>query len=67
MQPDEPWAARLHFVARATRRPQEALVSLFRRDVERSRHWVLLTTRGGRPASRARCCCPVRATGLACS
>ena len=46
MQPDEPWAARLHVVARAIRPPQEALVSLFRRDVERSPHWVLLTTRG---------------------
>jgi deazaflavin-dependent oxidoreductase (nitroreductase family) len=46
MQPDEPWAARLHFVARAIRTPQEALVSFFRSDVERSPHWVLLTTRG---------------------
>lgn len=46
MQPDEPWAARLHFVARAIRPSQEALVSLLRRDVERSPHWVLLTTRG---------------------
>jgi deazaflavin-dependent oxidoreductase (nitroreductase family) len=36
----------LHVVARAIRPPQEALVSLFRRDVERSPHWVLLTTRG---------------------
>jgi deazaflavin-dependent oxidoreductase (nitroreductase family) len=44
----EPWAARLHFVARAIRRPQEALVQRFRRDVERSRDWVLLTTRGRR-------------------
>lgn len=42
----EPWAARLHGVARAIRPAQEALVSFFRRDVERSRHWVLLTTRG---------------------
>jgi deazaflavin-dependent oxidoreductase (nitroreductase family) len=42
----EPWAAHLHFVARAIRPPQEALVSLLRRDVERSPHWVLLTTRG---------------------
>ena len=46
MPHEEPWAARLHFVARAIRTPQEALVSLFRRDVERSPHWVLLTTRG---------------------
>ena len=46
MQPEEPWAARLHFVARAIRPAQEALVSLLRRDVERSPHWVLLTTRG---------------------
>lgn len=45
-RPPEPWAAHLHVVARAIRRPQEALVSLFRRDVERSPHWVLLTTRG---------------------
>jgi deazaflavin-dependent oxidoreductase (nitroreductase family) len=43
---DEPWAARLHVVARAIRGPQEALVSWFRRDVERSPDWVLLTTRG---------------------
>lgn len=42
----EPWAAHLHFVARAIRTPQEAIVSRFRRDVERSPHWVLLTTRG---------------------
>jgi len=48
MQSDEPWAARLHFVARAIRTPQEALVSRFRRGVERSPHWVLLTTRGRR-------------------
>jgi deazaflavin-dependent oxidoreductase (nitroreductase family) len=44
--PNEPWAAHLHFVARAIRGPQEALVSVLRRDVERSAHWVLLTTRG---------------------
>lgn len=42
----EPWAARLHGFARAIRVPQESLVSLFRGGVERSRHWVLLTTRG---------------------
>ena len=42
----EPWAARLHGVARAIRAPQERLVSWFRRDVERAPHWVLLTTRG---------------------
>jgi deazaflavin-dependent oxidoreductase (nitroreductase family) len=48
MQHQEPWAARLHFVARAIRAPQESLVSFFRRDVERSPHWVLLTTRGRR-------------------
>ena len=46
MNSKEPWAARLHFVARAIRPPQEAVVSRFRRDVERSPHWVLLTTRG---------------------
>ena len=46
MQHEEPWAARLHFVARAIRPGQEALVSLLRGDVERSPHWVLLTTRG---------------------
>jgi deazaflavin-dependent oxidoreductase (nitroreductase family) len=46
MRHEEPWAAQLHFVARAIRPSQEALVSLFRRDVERSPHWVLLTTRG---------------------
>jgi deazaflavin-dependent oxidoreductase (nitroreductase family) len=48
MQPDEPWTARLHFIARAIRPTQEALVSLLRRDLERSPHWVLLTTRGRR-------------------
>jgi deazaflavin-dependent oxidoreductase (nitroreductase family) len=46
MQHEEPWAAHLHFIARAIRPPQEALVSLLCRDVERSAHWVLLTTRG---------------------
>ncbi len=48
MKSGEPWAARLHVVARAIRPPQEVLVSLFRRQVERSPHWVLLTTRGRR-------------------
>jgi deazaflavin-dependent oxidoreductase (nitroreductase family) len=48
MQTSEPWAAHLHFVARAIRGPQESLVSLFRRNLERSRDWVLLTTRGRR-------------------
>ena len=46
MQHEEPWAANLHFLARAIRPAQEALVSFLRRDVERSPHWVLLTTRG---------------------
>ncbi len=46
MQAEEPWAAHLHFIARAIRPPQEAIVSMFRSDVERSPHWVLLTTRG---------------------
>jgi hypothetical protein len=44
--PREPFAARLHGFARAIRRPQEALVSFLRRDLERAPHWVLLTTRG---------------------
>jgi deazaflavin-dependent oxidoreductase (nitroreductase family) len=44
--PDEPWTAHLHVVARAIRRPQEALVAWQRRDFERARDWVLLTTRG---------------------
>jgi len=43
---EEPWAANLHFLARAIRPGQEALVSWLRRDGERSPHWVLLTTRG---------------------
>lgn len=42
----EPWAARLHGFARAIRVPQASLVSTFRGSVERSPHWVLLTTRG---------------------
>jgi deazaflavin-dependent oxidoreductase (nitroreductase family) len=46
MQHEEPWTASLHVVARAIRPTQEALVSLFRRGVERSPHWILLTTRG---------------------
>ena len=43
---DEPWAARLHPFARAIRPAQETLVALLRGNVERSPHWVLLTTRG---------------------
>jgi len=44
--PQEPFAAHLHFVAMALRRPQNALVLLFRRYFERAPGWVVLTTRG---------------------
>jgi deazaflavin-dependent oxidoreductase (nitroreductase family) len=49
MQPEgdrAPFAARLHFIPRALRRPQGAVVRLFRRYFERAPGWVLLTTRG---------------------
>jgi len=42
----EPFAANLHFIPRALRRPQAALVRLFRGYFERAPGWVLLTTRG---------------------
>jgi deazaflavin-dependent oxidoreductase (nitroreductase family) len=44
--PREPFAARLHFIPMALRRPQNALVRLLRRYFERAPGWVLLTTRG---------------------
>jgi len=44
--PREPFAAHLHFVALALRRPQNALLRLFRRYFERAPGWVILTTRG---------------------
>ena len=42
----EPIAARLHFIPRAIRPVQAALVRLFRRYFERAPGWVLLTTTG---------------------
>jgi deazaflavin-dependent oxidoreductase (nitroreductase family) len=42
----EPFAAHLHLVVLAMRRPQNALVRLFRRYFARAPGWVLLTTRG---------------------
>lgn len=42
----EPLAAHLHFIPRALRRPQNALVRLLRRYFEHAPGWVLLTTRG---------------------
>ena len=42
----EPFAASLHFIPRALRRPQAALVDLLRGYFERAPGWVLLTTRG---------------------
>jgi deazaflavin-dependent oxidoreductase (nitroreductase family) len=42
----EPFAAHLHFIPRAMRRPQDALVRLLRRYFEQAPGWVLLTTRG---------------------
>lgn len=44
--PREPFAAHLHFIPMALRRPQNALVRRFRRYFERAPGWVLLTTRG---------------------
>lgn len=41
-----PFAARFYFIPRAIRRPQGALVRMFRRYFERAPGWVLLTTRG---------------------
>ena len=42
----EPFAARLHFIPRAIRPVQTAIVRLFRRYFERAPGWVLLTTTG---------------------
>src|SRR2546422_5263489 len=47
----EPFAARLHFVPRALRRPHAWLVRLLRGYFERAPGWVILTTRGGERAS----------------
>ncbi len=44
----EPFAARLHFLPRAIRPLQAAIVRLFRRYFERAPGWVLLTTTGRR-------------------
>ncbi len=47
--PEEPFAARLHFIPRVVVRPvQSAIVRTFRRYFERAPGWVLLTTRGRR-------------------
>jgi len=46
--PSEPFAAWLHFVPRAIRPVQGAIVRLFRRYFERAPGWVLLTTTGRR-------------------
>ena len=46
--PREPFAAHLHFIPVALRRPQNAVVRWFRRYFERAPGWVLLTTRGRR-------------------
>jgi len=46
--PPEPFAARLHFIPRAIRSLQGAIVRLFRRYFERAPGWVLLTTTGRR-------------------
>ena len=42
----EPFAARLHFIPRALKRPQAGLVALFRGYFERAPGWLILTTRG---------------------
>ena len=44
--PQEPFAARLHFIPRVVLRPQNALIRLFRGYFERAPGWVLLTTLG---------------------
>jgi deazaflavin-dependent oxidoreductase (nitroreductase family) len=44
----EPFAAHLHFIPRTLAGLQAAIVSLFRRRLECSPNWVLLTTRGRR-------------------
>lgn len=44
--PQEPFAAHLHFIPMALRRPQNALVRVLRGYFERAPGWVLLTTRG---------------------
>lgn len=48
----EPFAARLHFVPRALRRPQATLVRWLRRYFEQAPGWVLLTTRGRKTGAR---------------
>ena len=42
----EPFAAHLHFIPRALRAPQNAIVRIFRRYFESAPGWVLLTTTG---------------------
>src|SRR5262245_24497140 len=44
----EPFAAHLHFIPRTLGGFQAAIVSVFRRTLERSPNWVLLITRGRR-------------------
>jgi len=44
--PTEPFAARLHFIPRLIRGPQNAIVRVFHRYFEQAPGWVLLTTRG---------------------
>ncbi len=44
----DPFAARLHFIPRAIRPVQAAIVRVFRRYFERAPGWVLLTTTGRR-------------------
>jgi deazaflavin-dependent oxidoreductase (nitroreductase family) len=44
--PREPFAAYLHFIPTALRRPQNVLVHALRRYFERAPGWVILTTRG---------------------
>jgi deazaflavin-dependent oxidoreductase (nitroreductase family) len=43
---EEPFAARLHFIPRALRAPQNAMVRILRRYFETAPGWVLLTTTG---------------------
>jgi deazaflavin-dependent oxidoreductase (nitroreductase family) len=48
----EPFAANLHFIPRALRAPQNAVVRVFRRYFESAPGWVLLTTTGRKTGLR---------------
>jgi deazaflavin-dependent oxidoreductase (nitroreductase family) len=62
-RPSEPFAARLHFLPRAIRPLQAALVRRFRRYFERAPGWVLLTTTGRRTGRPREVLLPCERTG----